>query len=96
MAKCKGGDKFDQGNWVIIDPNARTPTLLTVDLETPLGKLPNGIVGLSQGGGVADYDDATAKKLQEGGFNGFAWTMSSQEFSRKAKRVNSSILERLR
>jgi len=70
--KVQGGDKFDQGNWVIIDPKRADGRLsLTVDLETPLGKLPNGIVGLSQGGGVADCDDATAKKLQEGGFKWF-------------------------
>src|SRR5206468_1837191 len=44
---------------------------LTVDPARGIGKVPNGIVGLSQGGGMSDYDDATAKKLAEGGFKWF-------------------------
>lgn len=70
--KVQGGDKFDQANWVIIDPKRADGHVdLTVDLTHELGSVPNGIVGLSQGGGMADYEDATARKLQEGGFKWF-------------------------
>jgi len=70
--KVQGGDKFDQANWTIIDAKrALLPLMLTVDPKRDLGRVPNGIVGLSQGGGVSDYEDATAKKLSEGGFKWF-------------------------
>ena len=70
--KVQGGDKFDQANWVIIDPKRAEGWLeLTVDSKQDLGKVPNGIVGLSQGGGMADYEEATARKLREGGFKWF-------------------------
>ena len=39
--------------------------------EQILGPVPYGIVGLSQGGGMSDYEAATAKKLREGGFKWF-------------------------
>ena len=68
-AHVQGGDKFDQANWVIIDAKrAKEPLLLTIDPKHPAGKVPDGIVGLSQGGGMSDYEDATAKKHKEGGF----------------------------
>lgn len=71
-AHVQGGDKFDQANWVIIDPKRALQTLvLTVDPAHPAAKVPDGIVGLSQGGGMADYEDATARKLKEGGFKWF-------------------------
>jgi xylan 1,4-beta-xylosidase len=71
-AHVQGGDKFDQANWVIIDPRrAREPLLLTLDAQRAAGKVPEGIVGLSQGGGMSDYDEATARKLKEGGFKWF-------------------------
>jgi len=70
--KVQGGDKFDEARWVIIDPKrAVEPLPLTVDPTRALGPVPNGIVGLSQGGGMSDYEDATAKKLKEGGFKWF-------------------------
>ena len=70
--KVQGGDKFDQANWVIVDAKrAFQPLVLTVDPKRELGSVPNGIVGLSQGGGVADYEDATAEKLKQGGFKWF-------------------------
>jgi hypothetical protein len=70
--KVQGGDKFDQANWVIIDrKRAETPLLLTDDVRRELGPVPDGIVGLSQGGGVSDYEDATAAKLRAGGFRWF-------------------------
>ncbi|HOX56592.1 MAG TPA: hypothetical protein P5205_08070 [Candidatus Paceibacterota bacterium] len=71
-AHVQGGDRFDQANWVIIDSwRAKEPLVLTVDAQHPAGKVPDGIVGLSQGGGVSDYEDATARKLKEGGFRWF-------------------------
>ena len=71
-AHVQGGDKFDQANWVIIESKrAKVPLVLTVAADRPAGKVPDGIVGLSQGGGVSDYEDATARKLKEGGFKWF-------------------------
>ena len=35
------------------------------------GKVGNGLIGLSQGGGMSDYEDATAQKLKEAGFKWF-------------------------
>ena len=71
-AHVQGGDKFDQANWVIIESKrAKEPLVLTVAADHPAGKVPDGIVGLSQGGGVSDYEDATARKLKEGGFKWF-------------------------
>ena len=70
--KVQGGDKFDQANWVVIDAKrALRPLVLIVDAKRELGRVPDGIVGLSQGGGVSDYEDATALKLKEGGFKWF-------------------------
>lgn len=71
-AHVQGGDRFDQANWVIIESKrARAPLSLTVDASRPAGEVPNGIVGLSQGGGMADYEEATARKLKDGGFKWF-------------------------
>ena len=68
--KVRGGDKFDQASWVVIDPKrARDRLVLTVDPKRDLGPVADGTVGLSQGGGVSDYEEATAEKLQQGGFN---------------------------
>lgn len=70
--KVQGGDKFDQANWVVIDrKRAEERLVLSVDPRRELGAVPDGIVGLSQGGGVSDYEDATAAKLREGGFRWF-------------------------
>ena len=70
--KVQGGDKFDQANWAIIDSKrAEGRAVLTVDPSRTLGNVPKGIVGLSQGGGMSDYEDATAQKLKAGGFNWF-------------------------
>ena len=71
-AKVQGGDKFDQASWTLVNPRRVEQRLrLQVDAQQPLGPVPNGIVGLSQGGGVSDYEDATAAKLQQGGFKWF-------------------------
>ena len=70
--KVQGGDRFSEGNWTIIEPKRARETLkLKVHPEQLLGPVPNGIVGLSQGGGMSDYEAATAKKLREGGFKWF-------------------------
>ncbi|MBK8001606.1 MAG: hypothetical protein IPK15_23610 [Verrucomicrobia bacterium] len=70
--KVQGGDKFDQASWTIVDARrALRPLELTVDPQRRLGTVPDGIVGLSQGGGVSDYEDATAAKLRDGGFKWF-------------------------
>lgn len=70
--KVQGGDKFDQASWTIIDPRrAQSPLVLHIDSTRELGAVPNGIVGLSQGGGMSDYDATTAAKLKQGGFKWF-------------------------
>lgn len=71
-AKVQGGDKFDEARWVLLDPKRVDDRLvLTANPSRLLGDVPNGIAGLSQGGGLADYEDATARKLREGGFKWF-------------------------
>lgn len=70
--KVQGGDHFSEAAWVIIDPaRAQGALTLTIDGAHPGDDVPNGIIGLSQGGGMSDYDDATARKLKEGGFKWF-------------------------
>jgi len=70
--KVQGGDKFDQANWVILDAKRAEGTLeLSIDAQLPGEKVSNGLVGLSQGGGMSDYDDSTAQKLKAGGFKWF-------------------------
>ncbi|MDB6030273.1 MAG: Beta-xylosidase [Verrucomicrobiales bacterium] len=87
--KVQGGDKFDQATWVIIDQKRSQDRLaLTVDAAQVGGKVPNGIVGLSQGGGMSDYEDATAKKLQEGGFRWFRMDNVFTPVWRKDKQGN--------
>ena len=78
-AHVQGGDKFDEANWVFVDHRRASERLmLTVDCagKTPVGdrrsaKVPDGLIGLSQGGGMCDYDEATARTLQQGGFKWF-------------------------
>lgn len=70
--KIQGGDKFDEAAWTLIDPVRALERLsITVNASKPLEPVPDGIIGLSQGGGMADYEDATAAKLKEGGFKWF-------------------------
>jgi hypothetical protein len=70
--RVQGGEKFGDANFVLIDPKrARERLVLRVNPQKVTGPVPNGIVGLSQGGGVSDYEDATAQKLREGGFKWF-------------------------
>lgn len=71
-AKVQGGDDFGEANFVLIEPRRAIERLtLNVDPKRALGPVPDGIIGLSQGGGMSDYDDATARKLREGGFRWF-------------------------
>lgn len=70
-AKVQGGEEFGEANWAIIDEPRMQPLALRVDTAKPGDPVPHGIAGLSQGGGLADYEDATAKKLKEGGFRWF-------------------------
>ncbi len=70
--KVQGGDRFDQANWVIVDDRrAKSVLPLHVDAQKILGPVPEGLVGLSQGGGMSDYEDATAARLKAGGFRWF-------------------------
>lgn len=70
-----GGDgeyDFGQADWVLIDTKrVREPVRLRVDARKELDPMPDGLIGLSQGGGMADYEDATAAKLREAGFKWF-------------------------
>lgn len=70
--RIQGGDKFDEAAWAIVEPRrARERLRLKVNPAETLGPVPDGLIGLSQGGMMADYEDATAEKLREGGFNWF-------------------------
>ena len=70
--RVQGGDKFDEAKWVLIPPErARGQVRLEIDPTRTAGNVPDGIAGLSQGAGLADYEDATAAKLREGGFKWF-------------------------
>lgn len=67
--RVQGGDRFGEARWVFLDPRRARETLrLRVHPDIVEGDVPDGIAGLSQGGGLADYEDETAAKLREGGF----------------------------
>lgn len=70
--QVQGGDKFGEANWVIIESRRITERLTCrVDPTKVRGPVPDGIAGLSQGGGLADYNDDTAARLREAGFRWF-------------------------
>ncbi len=70
--QVQGGDKFGEANWVLIEPRRAADRLnLKVDPAKLGAHVPDGLAGLSQGGGLADYNDDTARKLKEGGFHWF-------------------------
>lgn len=70
--KVQGGDRFDQANWVIVESRRAEQALpLRIEGDQMLGPVPHGLVGLSQGGGMSDYEDATAATLREAGFRWF-------------------------
>jgi hypothetical protein len=67
----QGGGKLDDANIVLL-PAERTQVVnMSVDVQSQAGVVPNGLIGLSQGGGMSDYVDSTAAKLKEGGFKWF-------------------------
>lgn len=67
--KVQGGDRFDEASWTLIEPKRALGRVeLRIDGARTRRPVPDGIVGLSQGGGLADYEDATAARLKEGGF----------------------------
>ncbi|MEP0841512.1 MAG: hypothetical protein HRF43_02225 [Phycisphaerae bacterium] len=71
-AKAQGGDSFGEARLVVVDARrALQPLALTVRPGRVTGPVPDGIIGLSQGGGMSDYEPATARKLREGGFRWF-------------------------
>jgi len=70
--KVQGGEKFDEAAWTLIDPRRALGRVeLGIDAAKLKGDVPDGIIGLSQGGGLADYEDATAERLKKGGFKWF-------------------------
>jgi hypothetical protein len=70
--KVQGGDRFGEASLVLIaHQRACEPLTLRLDASRPGETVPNGLIGLSQGGGVSDYEDATAARLKEGGFKWF-------------------------
>ncbi len=70
--RVQGGDRFGEARWSLLDPERALETVrLRVHLDVDEGAVPDGIAGLSQGGGLPDYEDATAAKLREGGFRWF-------------------------
>ncbi len=67
----QGGGKLDEAKIVLVPTDRIPPVKLSVDVNSKTGLVPNGLIGLSQGGGLSDYEDATAAKLKEGGFKWF-------------------------
>lgn len=68
----EGDNEFHHADWVLLEPSrAREPLVLKVDAGRTLDPMPDGLIGLSQGGGMSDYDDATADKLRKAGFKWF-------------------------
>ncbi len=70
--KVQGGDRFDEASLVLLDARRVSDRLdLGINPARTGGQVPKGLAGLSQGGGLADYNDDTARKLKEGGFRWF-------------------------
>jgi hypothetical protein len=70
--KVQGGDQFGEARWVLVEPRRATePLRIGIDAGKTTGAVPDGLIGLSQGGGMCDYEEATARKLREGGFKWF-------------------------
>jgi len=68
----EGEVRFSEGRWEILSAErALKPVILTVDPSRVGKPVPEGIVGLSQGGCMADYEDATAEALRRAGFKWF-------------------------
>lgn len=67
----QGGGKLDEASFVLMPADRMQVVKLSVDLKSKTGDVQNGLIGLSQGGGMSDYDDATAAKLKQGEFKWF-------------------------
>lgn len=67
----QGGGKFDEAKMVLLSDDRVQPAAIEVDVGSQFGAVPDGLIGLSQGGGMSDYEDATAAKLKAGGFKWF-------------------------
>jgi len=67
-----GSGTFHQADLILIEARRlREPLPIRVHTRQRLGRLLYPFGGLSQGGGMADYEDATAAKLREAGFRWF-------------------------
>lgn len=70
--QVQGGNKFEEAAWTLLEPErVLEPLQIRVNADKKLTAVPNGLIGLSQGGGMADYEDATAAKLKAAGFKWF-------------------------
>ena len=70
--KVQGGDRFGEASLVVVDGRrACQPLNVVVEASDETGDVPGGLIGLSQGGGMSDYDEATAARLRAGGFKWF-------------------------
>lgn len=67
----QGGGKFDEATLTLLPDDRVKRATVAVDASAKLADVPNGLIGLSQGGGMSDYEDATAAKLKDGGFKWF-------------------------
>jgi hypothetical protein len=68
-----GGEvKLSEAALTRVDPaRAREPFPIRVDAARSMGPLPRPFSGLSQGGGMSDTEEATARKLREAGVRWF-------------------------
>ena len=83
FGKVQGGTKFDEANVVLLPGDRIQPVKLSVDANAKTGIVPDGLIGLSQGGGLSDYEDTTAAKLKEGGFK---WFRTDNVFTQALKK----------
>ncbi len=67
----QGGGKLDEAKIVLLSDDRVQPATIVVDAKSELAEVPDGLIGLSQGGGMSDYEDATAAKLKAAGFKWF-------------------------
>jgi glycosyl hydrolase family 39 (putative alpha-L-iduronidase) len=68
----EGEVKLNEAVLCLIDrKRVREPFKIRVDAARALGPMPRVFSGLSQGGGMCDYEPATAKKLREAGVRWF-------------------------
>jgi hypothetical protein len=71
FGNVQGGGKFDEATFVLVPDDRTRPVSINVNAAATAGDVPDGLIGLSQGGGMSDYEDATAKKLRDAGFKWF-------------------------